>query len=142
MTAPALFFDLGETLVTTPRKWIAGARDTLAALGARGVRLGVVSNTGGLDRAALAAHLPADFDFATFDPALVLLSSEVGIEKPDPRIFELARARAGADATALFCTEDLAHCIVAQQAGLIVLRVQGDVGQLVAALDSTDVLAE
>ncbi len=54
-----------------------------------GLAAGVVSNSNGairgiLERLGLARHL----DF-------VLDSSEVGVEKPDPRIFQLALARAG-----------------------------------------------
>jgi len=55
----------------------------------RGLRLAVISNSNGsvrsiLETLGLAPHL----DF-------ILDSFEVGVEKPDPRIFELALARAG-----------------------------------------------
>ena len=64
---------------------------TLAALRARGLRLTVVSNANGrlcslLDRLALTT---------TFD--CILDSHDHGVEKPDPRFFELALARSGAD---------------------------------------------
>src|SRR4029077_6190428 len=59
----------------------AGARETLAALAQRGYRLGVISNADGrvrkpLEDAGLATHLE-----------IILDSAEVGLEKPDPRIF-------------------------------------------------------
>jgi HAD superfamily hydrolase (TIGR01549 family) len=64
----------------------AGARETLAALAQRGYRLGVISNADGrvrklLEDAGLAKHLE-----------IILDSAEVGLEKPDPRIFLAATA--------------------------------------------------
>ena len=64
----------------------ADAASTLESLARRGYRLGVVSNADGrvrglLDRAGLAPFLE-----------LVVDSSEVGFEKPDPRIFRAATA--------------------------------------------------
>ena len=63
------------------------ARATLAALGGRGYRLGVISNADGRVRALL--------ERADLLPALELVvdSSEVGFEKPDPRIFLEATRR-------------------------------------------------
>ena len=68
--------------------WVA---PTLAALRARGLRLTVVSNANGrlcalLDRLGLTT---------TFD--CILDSQDHGVEKPDPRFFELALRRSGAD---------------------------------------------
>gem|GEM_PF-3792651 len=37
------FFDLGGTLVGDQRTWIPGAKDTLAKLRARHIRLGIIS---------------------------------------------------------------------------------------------------
>ena len=71
--------------------------DVLAALRARGLRLGVVSNADGRIAAALAAtgldrHLDAIID-----------SHVVGVEKPDPRIFHMALDQCGvAPAEAIF----------------------------------------
>lgn len=67
----------------------SGARETLAALRARGYRTGVVSNADGrvralLESAGLAPHLE-----------IVIDSAEVGVEKPDPRIFFAATERLG-----------------------------------------------
>lgn len=66
-----------------------GARETLAALRERGYRIGVVSNADGrvralLESAGLAPHLE-----------IVIDSAEVGVEKPDPRIFFAATERLG-----------------------------------------------
>lgn len=138
-----VFFDLGRTLVITPAKWIPGAAELLVKLRERGVRLGIISNTGDLDRAALAAELPPDFDFASFDAQLVLLSSEVGIEKPLPGIFQLAVQRAGG-ATAVFCTEQPEHALAAQRAGLLAHRVtappDSDIASVIEVLELAGIL--
>src|SRR3954451_6275124 len=125
-TTRVVFFDLGETLVHTPdRSWIPGAQAVLAAARAAGLRLGVISNTGDLSRVELAALLPADFDWGAFEDALVILSSEAGVEKPSPEIFrKAADASGGPPSACLFCTEDLADTLAAQRAGMIAARVQ------------------
>ncbi len=135
----AVFFDLGETLVTKNRKWLPGAEDALSALRAKGVRLGVISNTANLKRAELLKELPVDFDFKLFEDALVILSSEAGVEKPSPAIFELAVTKSGLRAEeCLFCTEDLLHTLAAQKAGMLAARTKeppaNDVGKLPQAL--------
>lgn len=71
-----------------------GARETLDVLAARGLKLGVVSNSNGtvagmLERAGLATHLGCVVD-----------SGAVGVEKPDPRIFAIAAQRLGVAAAA------------------------------------------
>lgn len=65
----------------------SGATDTLAALSERGYRMGVVSNADGRVRRLL--------EDAGLSPFLevVIDSSEVGVEKPDPRIFLAATGR-------------------------------------------------
>lgn len=61
-----------------------GARQSLARLRAAGLRLGVVSNSDGrVEQALEAAGLREYFD-------VVVDSGLVGIEKPDPRIFQSA----------------------------------------------------
>ncbi len=79
---------------TTAGLWeyeIPGARDGLLALEAAGVRLGIVSNNDGEALARLRAS-----ELAQVGPGIgvavecVIDSGAVGIEKPDPRIFELA----------------------------------------------------
>lgn len=137
-----VFFDLGDTLVraasTTPAgtqfDWVAGAKDMLQVLGQSGLRLGILSNTGSLTRNQLAARLPSDFNFGLFDETLILLSSEIGLQKPDARIFRLAINRAQQlpdparnlqfDAwNCLFCGESLSECLVAQRVGMTAARI-------------------
>jgi putative hydrolase of the HAD superfamily len=83
-----------------------GVPDALARLARRGLRLVVVSNSDGtvarsLDAAGLLPHL-----------ALVIDSALVGFEKPDPRIFLAALARAGAEASRTIHVGDLYHADV------------------------------
>ena len=66
-----------------------GTAEVLARLARRGFRLGVVSNADGrvrrlLEELRLAHHF-----------GIIVDSHEVGVEKPDPRIFEVARAHFG-----------------------------------------------
>ena len=64
-------------------------REALASLKAAGLRLGVVSNSEGRVHEALdAAGLREQFD-------VVVDSGVIGIEKPDPRIFQVALAQLG-----------------------------------------------
>ena len=90
----AVFFDLGDTLVAD-RQWLPGAREAMDLLRQSGLRIGLLSNTGQLDRPALLGYLPAGFSFGLFDGPLVVLSSEVRLEKPAAEIFDLAVSRSG-----------------------------------------------
>jgi FMN phosphatase YigB (HAD superfamily) len=134
------FFDLGNTLVVTAdRSWAPEAQAVLAELHTRGLRLGVISNTGDLSRDELSPLLPSDFDWSVFADELVILSSEAGVEKPSLEIFRRAVKAAGLDpAECLFCTEDLTDTLAAQRAGIMVARIQppphSDLGGLPAAL--------
>jgi len=86
----------------------------LAALQARGLRLVVVSNANGRLR-----HLFDRLDLTRwFDH--VLDSHEWGVEKPDPRLFQLALEQARADAPRTVHVGDLYHVDVmgARRAGL------------------------
>jgi len=122
---PVIFFDLGLTLVgPDPKEWTPGAKTVLSDLRAAKVRLGVISNTRDLNRPELEAKLPSDFKWTLFTSKLVLLSSEVGIEKPDLRIFRLAIERSGlAAAECLYCSEDLLETLAAQSVGMSAARV-------------------
>lgn len=86
----------------------------LAALRGRGLRLVVVSNANGRLR-----HLFDRLDLAGWFDAL-LDSHEWGVEKPDPRLFELALAASGAEASTTAHVGDLYHVDVAgaRRAGL------------------------
>lgn len=142
-----VFFDLGDTLVVSnTRSWIAGAKQAISDLKSQGVRIGVISNTGDLTREELAPYLPTDFDWEAFTPQCVILSSEVGYEKPHPEIFRIAIATAAPDMAAgecLFCTEDLVDTLAAQRAGMLTSRFlpppNSDIGTLVASLDKTGI---
>lgn len=63
---------------------------TLARLRAAGLRLALLSNGGPAQRRKLAA---AKLDPATFEA--IVISSEVGLAKPDARVFALALAKLG-----------------------------------------------
>ena len=67
----------------------AGAAETLAALRGRGYRVAVVSNADGRVRGLL-----EDTGLAAF-LEFIIDSAEVGVEKPDPRIFHAATDRLG-----------------------------------------------
>ena len=124
LTISCVFFDIEVTLVDCGKQWIGDALATLAGLRAKRIRLGLISNTATLTRDEILGRLPTDFDLALFEPELVLFSSEIGIEKPDVRIFELAARRAHTTPTqCLFCTEDDAHVTAALNAGFKAMRV-------------------
>lgn len=108
------FFDIGQTLVNG-KKWIPGAKKLLKELRGRDIRLGLITDTGTLKRKEVLNLLPQDFDLKLFDPELILMSSEVGFDKSDSRIFKLAIKKAGVKPRfCLFCTEDEEHLMRAE----------------------------
>jgi FMN phosphatase YigB (HAD superfamily) len=122
-TVKVIFFDL-NALVRIGGSWVSGARNLLLDMRSRALRLGLVANTNGLTLARLRPSLPRDFDPSWFDPELILLSGEVGIEKPDRALFEVAVDRARLPASAcLVCSEDPLDGLVAQQVGMRAARV-------------------
>ena len=126
ITIQAIFFDLGNTLIAN-REWIEGALELLIQLPSYGIRPGLISNTDHMDRDMIGPYLPNGFRFDLFEDDLVLLSGEIGIPKPDPRIFKLAIARAGGSAdTCMFVSEELEHCLVAQALGMKIVRIGPD----------------
>lgn len=142
----AVFFDLGDTLIVSGQGWVAGAEGVLAELRASNIRLGLISNTGTLTRAQLTPLLPPNFHFALFEAALVILSSEVKVEKPKPEIFRKAIKASGLQpGECLFCGEDFEETLVAQAVGMRAARVQrpasSDVGSLAAKLKAAGLLA-
>jgi putative hydrolase of the HAD superfamily len=77
---------------------IAGAAEALLALQAAGHQLAVVSNAEGTMEAQLAEHRVCSIaGGAAARVAIVVDSAVVGVEKPDPRIFELALDALGVD---------------------------------------------
>ena len=124
-----VFLDIGDTLVTNGG-WVAGAREALQALSYSHIRLGLISNTGDWTRAELKQRLPADFDFSIFQPELVLLSSELQIEKPKIEIFFLAMHRSGDQPWEIvFVGESIKESLAAQAAGIRSLRLAADYPQ-------------
>jgi putative hydrolase of the HAD superfamily len=86
---------------------------------AAGLVVGVISNSNGTVRRTLEAHgLAAQVDF-------VIDSSEVGVEKPDPRIFALGLARGGVAASEAAYVGDLYSVDVlgARAAGLAAVLI-------------------
>jgi putative hydrolase of the HAD superfamily len=95
------------------------AAAALARARAAGLMVGVISNSDGTVRRTLEAHgLAAQVDF-------VIDSSEVGVEKPDPRIFALGLARAGVAASEAAYVGDLYSVDVlgARAAGLAAVLI-------------------
>ncbi|HSC26359.1 MAG TPA: HAD-IA family hydrolase [Vicinamibacterales bacterium] len=96
-------------------EWVPdGVVSALDNLHARGLRLVVVSNANGTLRAHVARlGLAGRFDH-------VLDSADEGVEKPDPRFFEIALARSGASRDTTVHVGDLYHVDIAgaRSAGL------------------------
>jgi len=139
------FFDLGGTLVGNKRDWIPGAKDTLTKMLQKGIRLGLISNTKNLSRPEILEILPKDFNMSLFENELVIFSSEVHIEKPNPEIFKLAIMRAGVKPSqCLFCTEELPHILVAKQQGMQTALLQAppksDIEKLIERLTAEGLL--
>jgi FMN phosphatase YigB (HAD superfamily) len=140
-----IYFDLGNTLVKRdpdgPRRvWISGAPQVLTRLHEAGFRLGVLSNTGPLTwDEVLTTLLPADFDPSLFDPELIVVSSAVGAEKPDPRIFQFAITQTRLPAgEILFVTETMDHVLAAQASGMRALWIlEGGLSQMANDLIAT-----
>lgn len=136
-----IFFDLGDTLVTNDRQWVHDAKDTLKELHDRGYRLGIISNTGDLAREQVLQLMPPDFDVSLFEPDLIRLSSETGFEKPAIEAFTSSVDAAGVSAEqCVFCTEEKAHALAAEQAGihwiLLASTLAIDIGELPQELDA------
>jgi putative hydrolase of the HAD superfamily len=123
MPIKAIFFDIGNTLITK-KQWLPGSKEFVLAMRQKKVRVGLISNTGNLDREALAKLLPPDFDFGWFEEGLTLLSSEIGIEKPDIGLFSLAvqHTRFSPWET-MFVGESLTETLAAQRAGMQTGRI-------------------
>jgi putative hydrolase of the HAD superfamily len=118
-----VFFDIGDTLVSK-KKWLSGAKELISHLKSKRIRIGLISNTGNLSRDELEKLLPSDFEFELFEEGLVLLSSEVGVEKPDLSIFLLAIQHATVSPwETLFVGESLTEVLAAQNSGMHAIRI-------------------
>ena len=100
-----VFFDLGATLVdavVNPDRSLKafivlpGAREVLQALKKKKIRMGIISDNGSHPPAAVRKALTGAKLLPFFTKKLILLSSEVRIDKTEPAIFRLALDRAGA----------------------------------------------
>ena len=88
---PAAFDEAFEQLYeafASARRWriLDGAREVLTEVRARGIRMAILSNSDPRTRTVLAEH-----DLAHFFEA-IFLSSEIGFEKPDHRLFDHVKA--------------------------------------------------
>jgi phosphoglycolate phosphatase-like HAD superfamily hydrolase len=142
-TVSVVYFDLGSTLVKRapdaprPNIWIDGSQDALIRLKESGVRLGVLSNTGNFSWQQVREEiLPEDFDATIFEEDLIVVSSAVGVQKPDAGIFIYSIEHAGVPpGDILFITESVDHVIAAQASGMRALWVtEGQLPQLVTEL--------
>jgi len=88
------------------RMVMPGVPDALARLQRQGLTLAVVSNSDGTCAQSLEAAGLLQYMNVVID------SAEVGVEKPDPRIFEIALTRCGADPRRTLYVGDLYHADV------------------------------
>ena len=106
---------------------VPGALAAVRRLRHRGFRLGIVSDTGFRPGRVLRRQLSEVGILDCFEPGGLAFSDEVGVPKPDPRIFE--RALSGLDVTAAEAVHvgDLKFTDVAgaRSAGMRVVRFTG-----------------
>jgi putative hydrolase of the HAD superfamily len=112
------------------RAWvpIAGATHALRRMQAAGIRLAVVSNAGGTMEEQLLAHRICGVgidDGETAEVEIVVDSHVHGVEKPDPRIFDIALAEMGIEAEgAVYVGDTVVFDVVgARAAGLTPVHV-------------------
>lgn len=124
----AVFFDLGDTLGSAvvggepPRltsfEVFPFVPAILADLYSRGLRLGVISNTGNERGPAINAILASTGLLDRLDPALLVYSADEGVTKASPEIFDRAASRTGQPPErCLFVGENAAERGVAASAG-------------------------
>jgi putative hydrolase of the HAD superfamily len=80
----------GTAVLEYPPAPMPGAIEALRALSARGLRLGIVSNTGRTPGIVLRRILERHDMLRYFDTVAITYSDEVGFRKPDARIFARA----------------------------------------------------
>jgi epoxide hydrolase-like predicted phosphatase len=104
--------------------------DGIRAIRRRGVRMGLLSNSVG-EEAVYDRGLLGDL----FDGAVI--SSEVGLRKPDPAIYELAAERIGVSAGACVYVDDLpGNLKPARALGMATVLHRGDARATLAEIDA------
>jgi len=100
---------------------------------AHGYRTALVTNNAHEFRESWRRLVPADELFQ-----VIVDSSEVGVRKPDPRIFELALARLGGipPERALFLDDAASNVAAAEKLGIRSVLVRSDLSDALAALDA------
>jgi epoxide hydrolase-like predicted phosphatase len=100
---------------------------------AHGYRTALVTNNAHEFREGWRRLVPADELFQ-----VIVDSSEVGVRKPDPRIFELALARLGGvpPERALFLDDAASNVAAAEKLGIRSVLVRSDLSDALAALDA------
>jgi FMN phosphatase YigB (HAD superfamily) len=126
MAITTVFFDLGDTLISSPGgvdQRDADALDVLQVLVERGYRIGLLSNQATGTTVAQVQTRLNNLRLARYiDPALVTISTEVAgnVGKPAQPIFNLALNKAGHAASsvqAIFVTEEASHIAAARGFG-------------------------
>lgn len=115
----AVFVELMRTKIATYTSWVEGAESLLRCLLARKHPMAVVTNGSKSQRDKIEA-LEASRYFET-----VLISGEVGIAKPDPRIFLQALSRLNAaPGRSVFVGDSMEHDIAgARKAGMMTVYI-------------------
>ena len=110
----------GTPALEYPPVPMPGAIEALRALSARGIRLGIVSNTGRTPGVALRRILERHDMLRYFDTVAIAYSDEVGFRKPDARIFRRSLEALGVEpARALHVGDNPdADVLGAQRAGM------------------------
>jgi putative hydrolase of the HAD superfamily len=106
---------------------VPGAPEAVRRLHERGLRLGIVSDTGFRPGRVLRRQLAATGILECFEPAGLAFSDEVGVPKPHPRIFEAALRGLGVQPAEAVHVGDLKFTDVAgaRGVGMRVLRFTG-----------------
>ena len=125
--------ELGDGVEGALRRWLEmpallnqAVVDLARALAEASVTVAVLSNMAASPGRSLAERFGIDVPWAD-----VVLSGEVGIEKPDPSIFALAAERLGRPLAACFLIDDKAtNVAAARAAGMSAFRFAGEVPPL------------
>lgn len=121
-----------DELMTDFWRWYVGTLDQqlfdwFAGLHHRGISTGIISNSAPGARAAERHH---GFEAVTDD---IVYSHEVGLAKPDPRIYALASRRLGLNpAEIAFLDDDLANVEAARAAGWHAVLHEGTAASIAA----------